>query len=127
MKIEKEIMRRKDVKRRWGGACSTSYPSGNQVDGLPLVAITRRAGDSSYLKSNTKTIGKRKSRRPRTQMHLTMINMFLKVIASRSVLGNPIISLSYTPRLLIKIIRFQNDRAISEFYPHEVFSTEVIF
>ncbi len=60
-------------------------------------------------------------------MHLTMINMFLKVIASRSVLGNPIISLSYTPRLLIKIIRFQNDRAISEFYPHEVFSTEVIF
>ena len=42
MKIEKEIMRRKDVKRRRGGACSTSYPSGNQVDGLPLVAIPKQ-------------------------------------------------------------------------------------
>ena len=39
MKIEKEIMRRKGVKRRRGGACSTSYSSGNLVDGLPLVAI----------------------------------------------------------------------------------------
>ena len=39
MKIEKEITRRKNVKRRRVGACSTSYSSGNQVDGLPLVAI----------------------------------------------------------------------------------------
>ena len=94
------------------GACFTSYPSGNQVDGLPLVAV----------KSNTKTILKRKSMRPRTQMHLTMINMFLNAIASRSVLGNYIISLSYVSRLLIKIVRSQNDRAISEFYLVEVFS-----
>ena len=42
MKIEKEIMRRKDVKRRRGCACSTSYPSGNEVDGLPLVAIPKQ-------------------------------------------------------------------------------------
>ena len=39
IKIEKEIMREKEVNRERGGACSTSYPSGNQVDGLPLVAI----------------------------------------------------------------------------------------
>ena len=28
--------------RRRGRSCSTSYPSGNQVDGSPLVAMTRR-------------------------------------------------------------------------------------
>ena len=54
-------------------------------------------------------------------MHLTMINMFLNAIALRSVLGNPIISLSYTYRLLITIVRPRIERAISEFYPHEVF------
>ena len=80
-------------------------PGGNKVDGLPPVL-------------HTKTVLKRKSRRPRTQMNLTMKNMFLNVIASRSVLVNDIISLSYTLRLLIKIVRPQNDRAISEFYPH---------
>ena len=36
MKIEKE-----DEERNWG-ACSTSYPRGNQVDGLPLVAILKQ-------------------------------------------------------------------------------------
>ena len=75
MKIKKEITGEKNVKRRRENACSTSYPSGNQVDGLPLVA-------------STKTVGKGKSRRPRTQMHLTMKNMFWDVIASISVLGN---------------------------------------
>ena len=39
MKIKKEIIREKKVKRRREDACSTSYPSGNQVDGLPLVAV----------------------------------------------------------------------------------------
>ena len=39
MKIKKEIMREHEVNTERGGACSTSYPSGNQVDGLPLVAI----------------------------------------------------------------------------------------
>ena len=73
------------------------------------------------VKSNTKTVAKRKSRRPRTTVLLTMINMFFDVIASLIVLGNDIISLRYTLRLLIKIVRPQNDRAISEFYPHEVF------
>ena len=42
MKIEKEIIREKKVKRGREGACSTSYSSGNQVDGLPLVAILTR-------------------------------------------------------------------------------------
>ena len=27
------------MKRSQDGACSTSYPTGNQVDGLPLVAV----------------------------------------------------------------------------------------
>ena len=54
-------------------------------------------------------------------MHLTMINMFLSVIDSRSVLGNDIISLSYTYMLLIKVVRPQNDRAISEFYRSRIF------
>ena len=39
LKIEKEIIMKKKVKRSREDACSTSYPSGNQVDGLPLVAI----------------------------------------------------------------------------------------
>ena len=60
-------------------------------------------------------------------MHLTMINMFLKMIASGSVLGNDRFNLSCTLRLLIKIVRPQNDRAISEFYPHDVFPGGVIF
>ena len=54
-------------------------------------------------------------------MHLTMINMFLNVIASIIVLVNPIISLSYASRLLIKIVRLRNERAISEFYLVQVF------
>ena len=59
------------MKRSEESACSTSYPSGNQVDGLPLVAIA-----------------KRKSRRPRTQMHLIMMNMFLDAISSTIMLVN---------------------------------------
>ena len=43
MKLKKEIIRENKVKRRRENACSTSHPSGNQVGGLPLVAITRRA------------------------------------------------------------------------------------
>ena len=78
-------------------------PGGHQVDGLPPVL-------------HTKTVGKRKSRRARTTILLTMINMFLNVIASISVLVNSRFNLSYTSRLLIKIVRLQNDRAISEFY-----------
>ena len=74
------------------------------------------------MKSNIETVAKRKSRRPRTQVHLTMIKMFLNVIASVSVLGNSGFNLSYALRLLITIVRPQNDRAISEFYLLQVFS-----
>ena len=50
MKICKEMIKEKKIKRSQEGACSTSYPSGNQVDGLPLVAkITRRAEVSLLL------------------------------------------------------------------------------
>ena len=39
VKIEEES----ENKRGREDACSTSYPSGNQVDGLPLVAIARKS------------------------------------------------------------------------------------
>ena len=42
MKIKKELIQEKKVKRGREGARSTSYPSGNQVDGLPLVAIPKQ-------------------------------------------------------------------------------------
>ena len=44
-------------------SCSTSYPSGNQVDGSPLVACT-------------KTIAKRARVGPRTPVLLTMKMLF---------------------------------------------------
>ena len=96
------------------GLGSTSPPGGNQNDGLPPA-------------SSIKTVAKRESRRPRMQMHSTMINIFLNVSASGSVLVNDRLNLSYTLRLLIKIVKPQNDRAISEFYLLQVFFTGVIF
>ena len=66
-KFSKKLKRRNNEEMQ-EGACSTSSPSGNQVDGLPFVAI-----------------GKGKSKRPRTTVLLTMENMFLNVIASQSV------------------------------------------
>ena len=53
-------------------------------------------------------------------MHLTMINMFLNVVALVKCLGISIISLSHI-RLWIEIARPQNDKAISEFYQVQVF------
>ena len=60
----------------------------NVIPELHPHEITRRAGDSSYQKSDTKTVAKRKSRRPRTTVLLTMDITFLCVNASRSVLGS---------------------------------------
>ena len=48
--------------------------------------------------------------------------MFLSVIASRSVLVNAIISLSYVLRLRMEIVRPQNADAIAQFYPHDFFT-----
>ena len=56
-------------------SCSPSYPSGNQVDGSPLVAITRRAG-VFRMESNTKTIVKRARVGPRTSVLLTTKMLF---------------------------------------------------
>ena len=39
IKIKKESTEENKMKIGRDGACSTSYPSGNQVDGLPLVAV----------------------------------------------------------------------------------------
>ena len=74
------------------------------------------------MKSNTKTVGKGKSRRPRTQMHLTMINMFLNVIASGSVLVNPIKVMYHLSRIRIEVTKLKIDRANSEFYLVQGFS-----
>ena len=47
-RIKRESEKKRKTKRGREDACSPSYPSGNQVDGLPLVAIIiRGAGDSS--------------------------------------------------------------------------------
>ena len=73
------------------------------------------------MKSNTKTIGKRKSREPRTQMHLTMKNMFLNVIASRSVLGNDIIVVKKVLKFILMVVKDENDFEISEFYRSRTF------
>ena len=73
------------------------------------------------MKRNTKTVAKRKSRGPRTTVLYTMENMFSNVIASIYVLVNDKLSLSYTLKLLIKIARAQNDRAILKFYLLQVF------
>ena len=42
MKNKKELIEENKMKRKAEGACSTSYPSGNQVDGLPLVAMKKK-------------------------------------------------------------------------------------
>ena len=55
--------------------------------------ITRRAGVVP-MESNTKTVAKRARVGPRTQIVLTMENMFLIRISSISCRGNQIISLS---------------------------------
>ena len=59
---------------------STSFPSGKQVDGSPLVAIT-------------KTIAERARLRPRTQVHMIMRMMFKIRIPSTSGLGSDMIVL----------------------------------
>ena len=46
-------MREKEVNRERGGACSTSYSSGNQVEVLPLVAIL----EEQYQNSRKKKAG----------------------------------------------------------------------
>ena len=38
----KKKIEEKETEERGEGSCSTSYPSGNQVDGLPLVAIPKQ-------------------------------------------------------------------------------------
>ena len=61
------------------------------------------------MKSNTKTLGKRKSRRPRTQMQMTMKHMVLSVIASGSVLVNHRFDFEFSEfemKLTLKFIEF---------------------
>ena len=81
-------------------SCSTSYPSGNQVDGSPLVAIEQGVLPS---KSNTKTVSNWARVGPRTPVLLTMNILFLISIPSISRLGSPIIVLDYVLKLWIEL------------------------
>ena len=58
-------------KSRGMRSCFTSYPSGNQVDGSPLVAIAKRARVE-----------------PRTQVHVTMEMLFQMGITNDYMSGN---------------------------------------
>ena len=73
-------------------SCSTSYPSGNQVDGSPLVA-------------NTKTIAKRARVGPRTPVLLTMKMLFYIMFVSNMCLGITIIILVHVLKLWIEQIK----------------------
>ena len=81
----------------------------------------RKPGWRFTARCHTKTIGKRKSRRPRTPVLLTMKNMFSNAIASGSVLGNDKLYLSYILRLWIEIVKAWYAQEILEFYLVEVF------
>ena len=54
-------------------------------------------------------------------------NIFLNVNASKSVLVDSMISLSYVLRLRMEIVRPGNVNAGSEFYPHEFFHESAVF
>ena len=85
--------------RRGGRSCSTSYPSGNQVDGSPLVAI-----------SNWPRVG------PRTPVLLTMKTLISMKISSISGLGSPMIVLDNILKIWIELKKLKNDNAIEKFY-----------
>ena len=76
----------------------------------------RKPGWRFTARCHTPTVGKRKSRRPRTQVHLTVINMFLDVIASGSVLVSLGFVMYHISMIQIEASKLQIDRAISEFY-----------
>ena len=78
-------------------------PGGNQVDGLPPAR-------------HTKTVAKRQSREPRTQMHLTMKIMFLNVIASRKCLGITIVILRKVLKFIEILSKCEHDFEILVFY-----------
>ena len=94
-----------------------------EYERAPALRVIRAETRLTVYRSlpHTKTIGKRKSRRPRTPVLLTMKNMFSKVIASWKCLWITIDYLSYVLRLWIEIVKPWIARAISEFYPVQVF------
>ena len=97
------------------GSCSTSYPSGNQVDGSPLVAIFP-------MESNTKTIAKRARVGPRTLVLLTMKMLFQIMFVSDKRLEISIIILVHVLKLWIELIKQRNDNAGEKFYLMQAFS-----
>ena len=91
--------------RRGRRACSTSYPSGNQVDGSPLVAIAKRV-----------RVG------PRTQVHMTLKKLFWMDISSRSGLGSDMIILDNVLKIFMELLKQRNDNAGEKFYLVQAFS-----
>ena len=85
--------------------------------------ITRRAGVPNNSQSRSlpneeqyKTLGKRKSRGQRTQVHLTMWNLKSKMFPWLMCLGLSRISLSYDKSCLGLHLNIANDCEISEFH-----------
>ena len=85
------------------GSCPSSYPSGNQVDGLPLVAIIakQRGGCTTVL--------------------LTMKKWFLKMSAAIKMLGDDIIVVEHILKFIEMVLKFENDFEISEFHKPRTF------
>ena len=108
-----KILERMTISSR-GRSCSTSYPSGNQVDGSPLVA-------------NTKTIAKPARVEPHTQIVLTMKMLFLMRKPSTSLRGIPIIVVDIVLKICIELIKSRNDNAMEKFYRLRTFSKVDIF
>ena len=96
-----------------------------QAPALPVLA--REPGWRFTARCHTKTVAKRKRSGGCTQILLTMEITFLNVNAAQSMLGSLGWSLSYVWRLRMEIVISQNTRAISEFYPHEIFLEGAIF
>ena len=84
-------------------------PGGNQVDGLPPAR-------------HTKTVAKRGRLSARTQVHLTMEKLFLKMSAAMKVLGNDEFVLEHILKFIEIVPKNENDFAISEFYPSRTFA-----
>ena len=73
----------------------------------------RKPGWRFTARCHTKTLGKRKSRRPRTQVLLTMKNMFSNVIALLTCLLISIIPLKKVLKFIYMVVKDENDFGIS--------------
>ena len=81
------------------GSCPSSFPSGNQVDGSPLVAIAKRARRGGC-----------------TTVRRAMKKQFLKMSAALKVLGNSRIVVECILKFIEMVLKYDDEFEISEFY-----------